>query len=346
MKKESPFKIRLNKIKLVNFKCFDEIEIEFPKPFNEDDLDVFVMGSQNGLGKTSVLEAISLLFLTSIFEEFHLPFADYFIKAGKNFATIEGYFEVNDKENLVKLEIKKGTPIGVENFLIFKIVSKEKLGNLLKGNEGYFISETSPIPRLEKLLLSIMLAENEPFLIAPFIYFNSNRIINAKNVQLEDISIDDEFSLFKKEVMKILAAKGGIFEDFSVENSEESLKFLNDLCKEYAQGTFGKVNSVSGDIRVTLTNGGIISLNGLSSGQKEIISTLFLIWKNTKDQSGIVLIDEPELHLNVEWQHKFIRSLKKLLPQNQYILATHSKQIFGSVEPEYRGMLRPDDWEE
>jgi predicted ATP-dependent endonuclease of OLD family len=81
----------------------------------------------------------------------------------------------------------------------------------------------------------------------------------------------------------------------------------------------------------------------LSSGQKEMIATLFLIWKNTKKQPSIVLIDEPELHLNAEWHGDFVRQLYKLAPQNQYILATHSEEIFRSVDERHRSVLIPDE---
>jgi predicted ATP-dependent endonuclease of OLD family len=55
------------------------------------------------------------------------------------------------------------------------------------------------------------------------------------------------------------------------------------------------------------------------------------------------LIDEPELHLNAEWHGDFVRQLHKLAPQNQYILATHSEEMFRSVDECYRAILVPDD---
>lgn len=77
----------------------------------------------------------------------------------------------------------------------------------------------------------------------------------------------------------------------------------------------------------------------LSSGQKEIISTLFTIWSATYHQPSVVLIDEPELHLNAEWQRIFVSKLAELAPKNQYILATHSEEIFASVPKERRLLL-------
>ena len=54
---------------------------------------------------------------------------------------------------------------------------------------------------------------------------------------------------------------------------------------------------------------------------------------------ALVLIDEPELHLNADWQRELIYQLHASMPQNQYILATHSEDIFASVSPVRRLML-------
>ena len=35
--------------------------------------------------------------------------------------------------------------------------------------------------------------------------------------------------------------------------------------------------------------------------------------------------------------------LYKLAPQNQYILATHSEEMFRSVDEDYRAVLMPDE---
>lgn len=377
MDENKKFKIRLNKIRLVNFKCFDDITIEFLKPFNKDDLDVFVLGSQNGLGKTSVLEACALLFLSLVannemhlrhlfkelkhffrrYERNFLSINDYFIKSGKSNCQVEGFFEIENEEYNVKLKITEEDFINCsenKNLIYRKLFNKKEFYKYMD-----FFEES-----LAMLLLSILPVSDTPFILSPFMYFNSNRKIKAGNPRLSDVLDfpakrmykmrrefgEDTMDTFKAEIIGILVGRGGVFEDFNIDDTEKALKFLNSLCKEYAGGTIEKLRRPDGEsteLRITPTNGGeSISFDGLSSGQKEIISTLFLIWKNTKDQPGIVLIDEPELHLNAEWQHRFVRTLKRLLPQNQYILTTHSKHIFGSVEPEYRGMLRPDNWEE
>jgi predicted ATP-binding protein involved in virulence len=94
---------------------------------------------------------------------------------------------------------------------------------------------------------------------------------------------------------------------------------------------------------VSAGNGASFAFDGLSSGQKEIISTLFLIWRHSQEEPCIVMMDEPELHLNAEWHADFVERLQEYGPRNQYILATHSEQIFGSVDEDRRALLVPTE---
>jgi predicted ATP-binding protein involved in virulence len=49
---------------------------------------------------------------------------------------------------------------------------------------------------------------------------------------------------------------------------------------------------------------------------------------------GIVLIDEIELHLHPQWQHKIIPRLTETFPNCQFIITTHSPQVLSHVQPE------------
>ncbi|MCM0647252.1 AAA family ATPase [Clostridium swellfunianum] len=67
-------------------------------------------------------------------------------------------------------------------------------------------------------------------------------------------------------------------------------------------------------------------LNGLSSGEKHLLSflTIFLIEGNHRD---ILMIDEPELSLNIKWQREILNILQKVAPDSQIIVASHSAII-------------------
>ena len=111
----------------------------------------------------------------------------------------------------------------------------------------------------------------------------------------------------------------------------------------FTGGTLGKLRRMGGDLVDILIRprDGLpsYSFDGLSSGQKEIITTLFSIWYQTQDQPAVVLIDEPELHLNAEWHRRVVNALLSLAPHNQYIFATHSVGVMESVKKEHRFLI-------
>ena len=69
----------------------------------------------------------------------------------------------------------------------------------------------------------------------------------------------------------------------------------------------------------------------LSSGEKELMHFVFSIFAlNVKN--GLVIIDEPELHLHPKWQNIYLDIIQSLSSKNknQFILATHSPTFINS----------------
>lgn len=52
---------------------------------------------------------------------------------------------------------------------------------------------------------------------------------------------------------------------------------------------------------------------------------------NIADIPGLVLIDEPELHLHLELQYRIMPILTELFPKIQFIVATHSPAVISSI---------------
>jgi predicted ATP-binding protein involved in virulence len=52
-----------------------------------------------------------------------------------------------------------------------------------------------------------------------------------------------------------------------------------------------------------------------------------------KQSSGVVLIDEIDLHLHPKWQRKVVSDLKRTFPNIQFIATTHSPFIIQQMEP-------------
>lgn len=74
-----------------------------------------------------------------------------------------------------------------------------------------------------------------------------------------------------------------------------------------------------------------ISINQLSSGEKQLIILLTEALLQ-KGKETLFIADEPELSLHIEWQRKVIPSIRKLNPNSQIIVATHSPEIVGKYQ--------------
>lgn len=53
-----------------------------------------------------------------------------------------------------------------------------------------------------------------------------------------------------------------------------------------------------------------------------------------KETTGIVLIDEIDLHLHPQWQQRIIGDLRAIFPKVQFIVSTHAPLVINSVKKE------------
>ncbi|QJU07375.1 hypothetical protein FBF29_01505 [Candidatus Saccharibacteria bacterium oral taxon 488] len=68
-------------------------------------------------------------------------------------------------------------------------------------------------------------------------------------------------------------------------------------------------------------------INSLSAGQKSIIHLIFEAYGRDDVNGGLIIIDEPEIHLHYQFQSKYLKILKDLAKEQkiQCILVTHSE---------------------
>ena len=346
--------MRLQNIIIENYKGIDYLSIPFPTQAFPNDPDILVMGSRNGVGKTSVLECCALIIICLRAEEkkfklsrYNHPInpSSYFVKAGTDSAKIQADVVVNDEEisNITILINSNGT---------VKITAPELPED--------WIGDAIPEDDMVLLINGICGFFPNPIIKEPLLFFHSYRQINVGNPPVAFMvnSIDVNLRMtptipsvniisdFKLLIYKLFISKRDHieFEGESEKDHQESLDQLEKLVKSYAGRCLEKIKFLKDsrtDFIFKSDDGGQgISLDGLSSGEKEIIATLFMIWHYTRDSSSIVLIDEPELHLNAQWHRRFITELTRIAPGNQYFIATHSADIMGSVQRECRILLR------
>lgn len=71
-----------------------------------------------------------------------------------------------------------------------------------------------------------------------------------------------------------------------------------------------------------------IPLYKLSSGEKQLLLILMRVFL-MEEQPYILLMDEPEISLHIEWQYKLFEEIRRLNPNCQIITSTHSPSLFG-----------------
>jgi predicted ATPase len=106
--------------------------------------------------------------------------------------------------------------------------------------------------------------------------------------------------------------------------------FINLLNEFHDTKYFSLQDSKSGGISV-IKDDTEIPLTQLSSGEKQLIILLTEALLQ-KGEETLFIADEPELSLHIEWQRKVIPSIRKLNPNSQVIVATHSPEIVGKFK--------------
>lgn len=139
---------------------------------------------------------------------------------------------------------------------------------------------------------------------------------------------------------------------WDLKNPIEWLKYLDHTEKS------GKTNIVSveiakkllqellnSDVQIDITpetvtfkeKGSLVTFEQLSAGYKGVITIITdLLVRLSENQpnvvsihkfKGIVLIDEVELHLHPKWKYNFVKRLRDIFPNIQFIMTTHSPTV-------------------
>lgn len=99
-------------------------------------------------------------------------------------------------------------------------------------------------------------------------------------------------------------------------------------------------DKVSAEAKVrNIVTGSILNLNTLSSGEKQIISIFSRLYLELKEKY-IVLIDEPELSLSMEWQKRLLPDMLAAPSCSQLIAITHSPFTFDNELDNFAGSLK------
>ncbi|MEO5366598.1 MAG: AAA family ATPase [Magnetococcus sp. WYHC-3] len=277
---------RIKRLEVKNFKGIDEVALDFPLPDMPRDPDVHVMGSRNGLGKTTLLEACTLLCVGTtvrvnpldINEVFGDGAAERLVRSGTEQAVLTGEFTHDQTEYTTVLRLNRGGEMKAETHPRRRPApSKES------GERSPRFADMENLSRVARHMLGL---SADPVWVPPCLYFHSYRRVQEGNPEM-GMMVDSEesyrrwpgrysprmraapdavslVSLFKVEVLRAMMRRANLFETLDGDATGGALEILNGLIKTYAQGRIEKLRPAADntvDFRVTpLGGGGLLCL--------------------------------------------------------------------------------------
>ena len=107
---------------------------------------------------------------------------------------------------------------------------------------------------------------------------------------------------------------------------DDLLSIINDFLKD-SDKKLELVDDIDKRIQVVNSQNKILEFKQLSSGEKQLLYTLFKVFLLEKEPS-ILFLDEPEITLHIKWQRNLIDAILKINPNVQLFIATHASSIF------------------
>ena len=111
-----------------------------------------------------------------------------------------------------------------------------------------------------------------------------------------------------------------------IENQgEEERRLFLDIIDSLLEATGKTIVRNSAEPRFN-HEGEILTMEQLSNGERQMLFILLTIL-GQNHRAGVLLMDEPEISLHIEWQQRLIGLILQLNPNVQIILTTHSPAV-------------------
>ena len=353
--------MKVKRLELKGFRGFDEIVLDFDT--NPQRPTVFI--GNNGVGKSSILDSLAILLscFTEKFEflvpdnKMQLIFPEYkeWLSQKINWEQIErkvNRFSLNSINN--KFDYIFGRITVDEN-------SKESKWDILNNKNdllyGYKSNKKNDL--LSELTHEIYnkIATNADESLPIIVYYSVNRSIHQIPLEIQDIHLHRLIDTYRDalngeniDFQKFFQWFRNV-EDLENENRRDEPDYRNKKLAAVRMAIhelipeFDNLRVRRNPLRMTVNkNTQELIIDQLSDGEKcllamvgDIARRLAIANPSLDDPlqgEGIVLIDEIELHLHPQWQHKIIPRLTETFPNCQFIVTTHSPQVLSHVQPE------------
>lgn len=320
--------------------------------------DICILTGYNGMGKSSILEAIfhttseknEIILLQKNNWAIELIINDQLFRnikvTPKKFIPYEDRLEVS---NIVNKCVKASDDLKIEDCFHKIKLGIEQYFNQLE-NKSFLFYEDSEINKKNKntppisIRYTLTKDDSAPktrefplpvssILISDEISLNLNKKDDLDSQEdPKKNSVAKEFGINKRANLYMVLET---FRDKFTSVNESKRALFKSVIDSFFSDVDKKIHiSSSGVISFELSNREIISWAQLSKGEKQLL--ILLLTTFSYEEIDLFLIDEPEIALHIEWQMKILKSLKKLAPNAQFIIATHSPAIFLEEDISYQ----------
>lgn len=333
--------MRLDRLHIQNFRCYEDATFDFQPGFN------LVVGV-NGSGKTSLLQAIAVSFI---------EFGNAVKRSEISVKDEDIRFVMDRFENRSRFE--RQYPLLVQG-----------TGRIFGATEWILKRDGESFPPLvdsnfdvEMVKLKQQINLAMPVDLPVLAFYRSNRRwqgagISAEFAAKQRLSRFDGYANWFDAVADL-----SDFESWLIGRTLERMQNLLDSNQQSADldDELDRVNSAiacaiphARNLRYDLRLQSLlidldqktVPFSDLSDGQRGMVALFADIARRMcilnphmgkdvlNNTSGVIIIDELDIHLHPAWQRSIVPALRQAFPKVQFIAASHSPQIIGSLKPE------------
>lgn len=324
----------IKKLTISDYKALDNIAIE------PDGKSVVIFGV-NGTGKSSILESINLLYAN----------------------IINGIVNRKDLKQSYSLKVediqygKSRTDISASFYLNGDVINYHRSMVRKTGRKSH---DSANLKTIVSSFHDRYVSEDEQGNIPIFVNYGTNRLVLDIPLRIKTHHIFDIYSAFEKAIENRIDFRT-FFEWYrNQEDYENECKIesgdlgYTDLSLDAVRHAIVSMLDDCSNLRVVrkprlemkIDKGKTsINVSQMSDGEKCILALFGDLARrltianpcrdNPLEGEGVVLIDEIELHMHPSWQRKILKKLKKVFPNIQFIVTTHSPVVLSEVDDNY-----------
>lgn len=328
----------VEELTLENIKCFEKVTIKFSDRSNPRPKWVTLL-SENGSGKTTILQSLALLLAGPESAAQLLPRPLGWLKDEGKFGKISIRIHKDECDSGNFGEQKKRLAFGYSQH----ITGQEPITIRNKAHTQPGIHE-SPDKALGWLRQNAFSPQSVGWFAAGYGAFR--RLTRSHQVIVPTLNSPSRYSNFLSQFQEgeELAAfqQWMIYLDYrEAKQNDPTARRLREIGVNAINEllpTGVRYDSIDGDGRILFADHGTkVSTAGLSDGYRSVLALGGdLVWRmisafpksdNPLHEAGVVLIDELDIHLHPMWQRNIAGWLRTQFPNIQFIVTTHSPMV-------------------